>query len=120
MKTGTCEKFRLVRVQSWAPKFSINFNELHKFTASKHSCAIVAHVLGLLLLASCVKKNTSLQTSNTDNPQIQVELLFTHDGCKVYRFYNIDYRYFTNCTGSTTWTENCGKNCTREAGVQGR
>lgn len=39
------------------------------------------------------------------------------DGCKVYAFKAADrWHYFTRCPNKTTtessWTENCGKNCT--------
>lgn len=70
-------------------------------------------VLAALLLTGCAKEPVS--TARTDNGGINVELLFTHEGCRVYRFYDSRYHYFTDCRGSvvSTWTENCGKNCTR-------
>lgn len=43
------------------------------------------------------------------------------DGCKVFTFKPEDrWLYFTRCPGAktsteTTWTESCGKNCTRTA-----
>lgn len=51
------------------------------------------------ILFGCAKP--PLQTSQTDNNEFQVSHLFTHDGCKVYRFFdNGRYRYFTNCTST--------------------
>lgn len=47
-----------------------------------------------------------------------VEKLFTVDGCTVYRFEDYGNKYFTNCRGSTQWTENDGKSV-RHKGVQG-
>ena len=71
-----------------------------------------------LLSTACMKQPHS--TSQTNNPEFQVQLLFEHDGCKVYRFVDYHYSYFTNCKGSTEWTEPCGKNCRRSNGVAGR
>ena len=35
-----------------------------------------------------------------NNKTYEVDYLFDHDGCKVYRFYDRgNYVYFTNCTG---------------------
>lgn len=36
---------------------------------------------------------------------VNVELLFEIDGCKVYRFYDGGYKYFSNCNGVTSWDE---------------
>lgn len=63
----------------------------------------------LLALVGCAKDPIS--TSNTDNSNFQVELLFTHEGCRVYRFIDSDRRYFTNCTSTEYSTSySCGKN----------
>lgn len=69
----------------------------------------------LLMIVGCSKKPVS--TEQTNNNEFQVELLFTHDGCKVFRFYDGYTRYFTNCD-STSWTEGCGKGCTRPVEIQ--
>lgn len=38
-----------------------------------------------------------------NNQTYEVEYLFEHDGCKMYRFRDGDrYVYFTNCTGNVT------------------
>ena len=78
------------------------------------------YLLAVIIIASigCVKDG--IQTSKTNNSQIEVQLLFEHDGCKVYRFIDEDRRYFTNCKGSTSWSEYCGKNCVKEQGVSGK
>ncbi len=39
---------------------------------------------------------------SANNTTYQVQYLFEHDGCKVYRFYDGYYVYFTNCNGETT------------------
>jgi len=42
-----------------------------------------------------------------NNASYEVEYLFEHDGCKVYRFRDESrYVYFTNCQGSTTSIKN--------------
>ena len=69
----------------------------------------------MILLAGCVKPAT--ETSTTDNAEIQVDTLFTKDGCTVYRFEDGGRnRYFVRCENGqskTEWHEGCGKNCTR-------
>ena len=54
-------------------------------------------------------------TTKSSNPEISVELLFEHDGCRVYRFTDVYKRYYVRCPGggevASTHTEYCGKNC---------
>jgi hypothetical protein len=69
----------------------------------------------ILALAGCGKP---AETSTSVGREFVVDTLFTHEGCTVYRF--VDHgnaRYFTNCSGSTTWRENCGKNCNRDINI---
>jgi Domain of unknown function (DUF4884) len=42
-----------------------------------------------------------LKTQKPENNQTyKVDYLFEHDGCKVFRFYDLgNYVYFTNCNG---------------------
>jgi hypothetical protein len=63
-----------------------------------------------IFLAGCAKDG--IQTEKTTNPNIKVELLLEHDECKVYRFMDSHWVYFTKC-GETSNLVNCGKNCTR-------
>lgn len=71
-----------------------------------------------LLLKNCVKEPES--TSKTTNDRFDVQLLFEHDGCRAYRFYDAQERkYYVHCpagqastqqerhhsTGKTHWTE---------------
>ena len=74
-------------------------------------------LLMCLFSAGCSK--TPMSTTATKNPNFQVELLFEHEGCKVYRFEDYRTRYFTNCKGSVEWNESCGKNCNRDVEVTG-
>ncbi|MFJ2549560.1 hypothetical protein ACIOVF_24280 [Pseudomonas sp. NPDC087612] len=50
----------------------------------------------------------------------KVDKLFTVDGCTVYRFLDGGgYKYFTNCSGTTAWSEDCGKGCDPQKGIPG-
>ena len=67
-------------------------------------------LLSLLVIVfiSCVSIRQPVATSAPDNNKAyQVDYLFEHDGCKVYRF-NDDgrYVYFTNCTGEVSSYQN--------------
>lgn len=73
-------------------------------------------LIAFVLLSACNKP--AKEISSTNNAQITIELLFEKDGCKVYRFEDRYYRYFTNCTGGVSWNETCGKNCSREVNIQ--
>lgn len=64
-------------------------------------------IFAAMLLVSCFGDPVS--TSPTNNPEFKVELLFEHDGCKVYRFSDNGTRYFTTCQGEVTWKEHHGK-----------
>lgn len=78
--------------------------------------------LPLIILIACIG-GKPIQTVQTKNPDYKVDFLFEHEGCRVYRFdegKNTHYRYFTNCNGGTSWTENCGKSCTRLMEIQGK
>lgn len=67
----------------------------------------------LLFLAFGCSKNP-VKVSSTDNPEISVQLLFEHEGCKVYRFVDEGYRYYTTC-GGVEWDEvHCGGKCRRK------
>jgi len=71
--------------------------------------------LVLLALAGCEKPAEQSQRAGTE---FIVDKLFTVDQCTVYRFADGGRsRYFTNCPGSTSYTESCGKNCTYDGGV---
>lgn len=72
-------------------------------------------VLAVAALTACSKQ---AETSTAVGVDFQVDKLFTHEGCTVYRFSDGGHnRYFTNCSGSTNWTESCGKNCTRPMNI---
>ncbi len=63
-------------------------------------------------MVGCVKiKQTPAESvAVSSNPEIQVELMLTHDGIKVYRFLDgYHYVYFTDARGSTEWAQQDGK-----------
>lgn len=63
----------------------------------------------IALSASCCNsiEGTSKKILNNNS---DLELLFEHDGCKVYRFRDMrEYRYYTDCRGSVSWSEQQGK-----------
>jgi hypothetical protein len=71
--------------------------------------------LFVVALVGCSKP---AETSTAVGREFVVDKLFTHEGCTVYRFEDAgSKRYFTNCSGSTAWSESCGKNCTRQMGI---
>ena len=81
--------------------------------------SLAAYLL-LVPLAACV--NEPIATVPSNNPDVQVDTLFTHDGCTVYRFRDGPYQYFVKCQGertaSTISTLSCGKNCRYEDTIQ--
>lgn len=64
----------------------------------------------LLLFLSACKKN-AIQVIHTDFNNIKLELLFEKDGCKMYRFYDDHYVYWSDCSGrvESQYQESSGK-----------
>ena len=55
-----------------------------------------------------------IHTVQTENPEFEVGLLFTHEGCRVYRFRDqYRYVYYADCgsSASTEHEESCGRGC---------
>lgn len=71
-------------------------------------------VAAVALLAGCQK---AAEVSSPAGLEFNVDRLFTHDGCTVYRFRDAgSSRYFTRCVGASSevgWQEACGKGCSR-------
>lgn len=81
-------------------------------------------LFAILLLAALSGCGKPAESSTRVGRDFEVERLFTHDGCTVYRFNDYYTRYFTRCEGvsvpsSVSWTESCGKNCKRPVEVSG-
>lgn len=70
----------------------------------------------VVMLTACKGEPEATQKAGVD---FKVETLFTVDGCTIYRFADGGYKYFTNCKGSTSWQESCGKACTRDVNIGG-
>ena len=69
----------------------------------------------VLLSAALGCAKEPIAESRTDNSNFRVSLLFSVDGCKVYRFVDGGvYRFLTTCPGSVSHEESCGKHCRRE------
>ncbi len=68
-------------------------------------------LLLLPLTAACV--NDPIATAPSNNADIHVDELFTHDGCTVYRFRDGNYHYYVRCKGDPAVTTlSCiGKGC---------
>lgn len=57
-------------------------------------------LIPLALFSSCMIQKPISKEPAQNNHNYQVEYLFEHDGCKVYRFRDGTYYvYFTNCNG---------------------
>lgn len=81
-------------------------------------------MFGALLLAGCGEKAIGIDPTN--NAFVNVERLFDHDGCTVYRFHDYGHpRYYVRCRDQparTEWTETyqCWKaQCSRAKSVPG-
>lgn len=56
-----------------------------------------------------------MQKIESSNSDVEVELLFEHDGCKVYRFFDGgSAKYYTDCRGQVQWDETHGKHHSEE------
>lgn len=63
---------------------------------------IILSIVTATLFSACGKKG--IEKQQTNNANIEVTLMFEHDGCKLYRFY--DYGepvYYSTCKGSTKY-----------------
>lgn len=59
------------------------------------------------LFSSCFTQIPIEKAAPQNNATYEVEYLFEHDGCKVYRFRDYgEYVYFTNCQGDVTSIKN--------------
>lgn len=71
----------------------------------------------LIFFSSCSKTGTQVSVENSTD-FYDVKLLFTRNGCDVYRFQDrLQDIYFTTCKGEVSYQERCGKNCTRNVTV---
>lgn len=73
-------------------------------------------LLATLMLSGCFY-GKPLKTGKTDNNfTYEVSYLFTHDGCDMYRFFDMgNYVYFSNCRGETSSVEDSIRVTTKTA-----
>lgn len=57
------------------------------------------------LFASCKRDSVSIE----QNADFEIELLFEKDGCKMYRFWDGRWVYWSTCDSKTSWVESNGK-----------
>ena len=71
---------------------------------------LILLLLTTLTLVSCKKE--ALEKTKEEN--FEVEFLFEKDGCKVYRFYDGRYIYYSDCRGKIdySYNQNNGKSST--------
>jgi hypothetical protein len=63
-------------------------------------------MIACLSVSSCGVQVPISKMQPANNKTYQIEYLFEHDGCKVYRFIDEGhYIYFTNCKGDVTSIE---------------
>lgn len=64
-------------------------------------------LLCMFLLSSCAIQRPLAEGKAQNNQTYDVQYLFEHDGCKVYRFYDRGhFIYFTTSKGTVTSIEN--------------
>jgi hypothetical protein len=73
--------------------------------------------------SGCLFAADPVSSSPSNNTNIEVQNLFTHDGCTVFRFFDAGYHYYARCDGAhpsvgTMSTVSCGRRCTREEEVR--
>lgn len=57
-------------------------------------------MLACLVLLGC--QGRPIASTQTANPEYAIDFLFEHEGCRIYRFFDGHYVYFTNCGGTTS------------------
>lgn len=63
--------------------------------------------IATISFTSCYTNKPLVRTQAQNNTTYEVDYLFEHDGCKVYRFQDDGrYVYYTNCTGDVTAVDN--------------
>lgn len=96
---------------------------IDRFPLSFRTTSIMAAVLSA---GACAAPAMETRIA-TPNPSVSVDLLFTYDACRVYRFYDAGPHYFVRCdpasrssgdSAATLSRVPCGKGCTRDETVQ--
>ncbi|CAA2141587.1 hypothetical protein [Hyphomicrobium sp. ghe19] len=70
---------------------------------------ILMVTLAAFILAGCDEPKDFIVASPADRGPYEVKFLLEHDGCKVFRFRDYEYRYFVRCDGASSsgasWSE---------------
>lgn len=90
---------------------------MNQLKSNKLLLVIILLITVLLTTVSC-KKSEPQATYHTSNKNYQVNKLFEHEGCTVYSFVDGREHYYVRCKDRedsiiSTFTQSCGKNCTR-------
>lgn len=81
---------------------NIYFYLKHKFMKNLLRIFLLV-ILVLSVMFSCRSGKPIVTTNAENNQTYKIDYLFEHDGCKVYRFQDMDrYVYFSNCSGNVT------------------
>jgi len=83
---------------------------------------LIALSLLAMVCSACLTPTAPVASSASSNSSIEVETLFTHDGCTVFRFFDAGYHYYVRCAGThasvaTMSNVTCGRNCVRQEEV---
>ncbi len=80
------------------------------------------NLLFVAMLATGCMPADAISKHATNNPNVDVELLFSHDGCDVFRFRDPGYHYYVRCQNASVQQTNqnisCGKNCVTDEAIQ--
>lgn len=88
---------------------TLTMNTQNKSSENQWRAYAFAVALGsALFLTGCDSRKTvqAISAERTDNAQVNVELVLTNDGIKVYRFWDgWKYVYYTDARGTTSWED---------------
>jgi phosphoglycerate-specific signal transduction histidine kinase len=89
-------------------KLSLYLSILNSIITNMKTLSKLCLIITLVaLFSSCYFSSPVAYQVPDNNPTYNVDYLFEHDGCKVYRFYDRgNYVYFTNCRGDVTSVKN--------------
>jgi hypothetical protein len=84
---------------------------------------LIALSLVATVCSACLSATAPVATSPSNNSNIEVQTLFTHDGCTVFRFFDAGYHYYARCDGAhasvaTMSNVTCGRHCVRQEEVK--
>jgi hypothetical protein len=65
--------------------------------------------------------STALEERPTNNPEITVDVVATHDGCTIYRFRDGGFHWYVRCRNEPATVamtlKSCGKGCVHDETV---